>query len=101
MAGMTAFVEDYLGAVTDDPGTTWERLTPAFQEKSSGFDSYRDFWNRIDTATPSRIVADPAQMQVSYVVDYVLKRSNERQRDEVTLLLEYDGGRYRIADETS
>jgi serine/threonine protein kinase len=97
-AGMTGFVEDYLATVVRDPQAAWERLTPAFQEASGGFEAYSDFWSGIEIATPSDVRADPESLTVSYEVDYQT-RSGDSDQDDVTLRLTWDGERYRIDGE--
>ncbi len=90
-AEMTSFVDDYLATVTEDPATTWKRLTPGFQDQSGGFGAYRRFWSGFESATPGTISADPKAMTVSYDVDYV-RKDGGRSSDNVTLqLVEQDG----------
>jgi serine/threonine protein kinase len=93
--GMTQFVEDYLSEVTQDPRSTWDRLTPSFQDASGGFDSYSDFWTRVESAEPSDIRADPSNLTVRYEVEYEM-RSGDETEDDVTLVLTWDGERYLI-----
>ena len=95
---MSAFVEDYLSTVTSDPETTWNQLTPGFQEASGGFESYSGFWGGIESATPSNVQADPEAMTVSYSVDYV-EQGGGTSSDQVTLELVQRGDRYLIAGE--
>jgi hypothetical protein len=95
---MSAFVEDYLSTVTSDPETTWNQLTPAFQEQSGGFESYSGFWGGIESATPSDVQADPEAMTVSYSVDYV-EQGGGTSSDQVTLELVQRGDRYLISGE--
>jgi serine/threonine protein kinase len=95
---MSAFVEDYLSTVTSDPETTWNQLTPGFQEQSGGFESYSGFWSTIESATPRNVRADPEAMTVSYSVDYV-EQGGGTSSDQVTLELVQRGDRYLIAGE--
>jgi hypothetical protein len=95
---MSAFVEDYLSTVTSDPETTWNQLTPRFQEASGGFESYSGFWGTIESATPRDVEADPEAMTVSYSVDYV-EQGGGTSSDQVTLELVQRGDRYLISGE--
>ena len=95
---MSAFVEDYLSTVTSDPETTWNQLTPRFQEASGGFESYSGFWGTIESATPRDVQADPEAMTVSYSVDYV-EDGGGTSSDQVTLELVQRGDRYLISGE--
>ncbi len=90
---MASFVEDYLATVTTDPASSWERLTPAFQEESGGLAGYVRFWRTIRSASPTGIRADPDAMTVSYSVVYDAK-NGKTSTDEVTLTLveDEDGG---------
>ncbi|KRF15470.1 hypothetical protein ASG90_12330 [Nocardioides sp. Soil797] len=96
--GMRDFVTNYLGTVTQDPATTWQMLTPAFQEASGGYGSYSGFWGGMANAKVSDIVADPATLEVSYHVDYTVK-GGKNSSDDVRLRLTYEDGSYKIDDE--
>jgi hypothetical protein len=95
---MGAFVEDYLATVTTDPAQSWRRLTPAFQDASGGFASYRGFWSGIQSATPSNVRANPEAMTVSYSVRYVEKGGGTT-TDQVTLELVENNGDFLISGE--
>ena len=97
-AGMQKFIQDYLSAAASDPSTSYSMLTPSFQQASGGMDGYAGFWDTIESATPETISADPAQMTVSYTVDYV-KTDGEHVSDSVSLRLVYKAGTYLIAGE--
>ena len=96
--GMAAFVGDYLSTVTSDPRTTWEWLTPEFQQASGNYGSYRGFWSTIESAELQDVQADPETMTVSYSVTYTTT-DGEVTTDNVTLGLVMQGDRYYIADE--
>jgi serine/threonine protein kinase len=96
--GMTSFVTDYLATVTSDPATTWEELTPAFQEESVNYGQYKKFWSDIDQATIVSSQADPKTLQISYRVRYV-HQDGSTTYDDVVLHLEGTDGDYRIAAE--
>jgi hypothetical protein len=112
--GMEQFVRSYLATVTRDPHEAFAMLTPSFQAASGGYDGYRSFWSTIASATPSDVRADPAEMTVSYHVEYVGSASNGKGRkegrgakggkdalapDDVVLRLVYDAGHYLIDGE--
>lgn len=96
--GMRDFVSDYLATVTTDPESTWQMLTPSFQEASGGYDSYSNFWGTIADAEVSDVVADPETLEVSYHVDYTVKGGKNR-GDDVRLRLVHTDGSYKIDDE--
>jgi hypothetical protein len=96
---MTAFVTTYLDTVTQDPAAGWAMLTPAFQQQSGSFAQYRRAWRSRPNAQVSNIEADPDAMTVSYDVSYSDADGEPLFDDSVTLELEYEDGRYRIAGE--
>lgn len=96
--GMEAFINDYLATAPTDPQTTFEQLTPNFQEASGGFGGYSGFWNTIESATLVEIDADPEAMTVAYRVDYVKTDGSEAPGD-VVLGLVFRDGQYLIARE--
>lgn len=93
-----AFITDYLATAPSDPQTTFEQLTPAFQEASGGFGGYSGFWSTIQSATPVKIDANTEAMTVAYTVDYVRADGSEVTGD-VVLGLVYRDGQYLIARE--
>jgi hypothetical protein len=95
---MTQFIEDYLSTVTSDPETTFAMLTPEFQKASNGFEGYSGFWGTVESATPSRITADPESLTVTYTVDYVMENGDENS-DDVSLQLVRQDDTYLIAGE--
>lgn len=97
--GMEAFITDYLENAPSDPRSTFEMLTPRFQEASGGYGGYSGYWNTIDTATPVAIDADPDALTVAYSVDYV-KADGSQTSGDVVLGLVFRGGRYLIAEES-
>jgi eukaryotic-like serine/threonine-protein kinase len=97
---MEQFLDTYLSTVTSDRHSAWEMLTPAYQDASGGFGSYSGFWGSIRSATPSNVSADPADMTVSYRVDYV-KANGDRVTEDHTLQLVPDGSSYLINDQLS
>jgi serine/threonine protein kinase len=97
-AGMEAFVRDYLATAPTDPGTAFQRLTPAYQERSGGLKGYEGFWGTVASAELTRIQADPKARTVSYDVAYRLD-DGRRRTDSVTLDLTFTNGTYLIAGE--
>lgn len=97
--GMKTFVADYLSTVITDPRSTWDRLTPAFQEASGNFGQYQGFWRGFRSAELVSAEADPQSMQVSYTVRYV-DTGGRTSTDDVTLTLEGTDGDFKIAAES-
>jgi len=97
-ADMEAFIDDYLATAPTDPETTYEMLTPAFQEQSGFLDGYTGFWSTIETAELVQVSADPQALTVAYTVDY-LKKNGDETTDDVVLRLVFQDGRYLIAEE--
>jgi hypothetical protein len=96
---MQSFIEDYLATAPSDPKTTWQRLTPGFQQQSGGYGAYERWWTQFESATPGDISADPDRLIVSYGVNYV-RKDGSTQSDSVTLQLEQDGDSLLIAGES-
>ncbi|MGH3348124.1 MAG: serine/threonine-protein kinase [Nocardioides sp.] len=97
-ADMEAFIGDYLATAPTDPETTYEMLTPAFQEQSGFMDGYTGFWSTIETADLVEVAADPQALTVAYTVAYVTKNGDES-TDDVVLRLVFQDGQYLIAEE--
>lgn len=95
---MEQFVTDYLATVTTDPRAAWQMLTPDFQRESGNYGQYSQFWGGFESARPTQIEADPGSLQISYLAHYVAT-DGRSSTDRVGLTLEYDDGRFRIADE--
>jgi serine/threonine protein kinase len=98
-AAMRSFITDYLSTVTSDQHTSWDMLTTGFQQESGGFGKYQQYWRTISSATPRDITADPADLSVTYGVDYV-KTDGSTSSDEVTLQLVRNGSSYLINGES-
>jgi serine/threonine protein kinase len=98
-AQMRSFISDYLSTVTSDQHASWAMLTTGFQKESGGFGQYQKFWRGYTSATPHDIQADPADLSVTYGVDYVLADGGAKS-DEVTLQLVRDGSSYLINGES-
>ena len=95
---MQAFIADYLATAPSSPETTYEMLTPAFQEESGFLEGYTGFWGTIETADLVDVSADPQALTVAYTVSY-LTENGEESTDDVVLRLVYEDGRYLIAEE--
>jgi hypothetical protein len=98
-AEMRAFIEKYLSTVTTDQHASWAMLTTGFQQESGGFGQYQRFWRGFTSATPRNIAPEPADLTVSYDVDYV-KTDGSTSNDHVTLELVRNGASYLINGES-
>ena len=97
---MQTFIADYVAAAIDDPKTSWEMLTPEFQDASGGFGRYKKYWDQWKSALPTNIEADPESLTVSYDITYSPeKKDGDPVVDNVTLQLEENGDGYLIAGE--
>ena len=94
--GMTAFIRGYIAAVSSDPDTAWEMLTPRFQQQSGGLATYREFWDGVGTARILEISADPRTLVVSYRVRFANFGTG---RQTTVLDLVFEDGRYLIDGE--
>ena len=95
---MAAFVENYIETAVRDPAQAFEMLTPAFQEKSGGFEGYVEFWGEVRTAKVQSIEADPDALEVRYTYRYN-RPPGGPQDDTVTLRLTFENGTYLIDGE--
>lgn len=94
--GMKAFIRDYVAAVSSDPVTAWQMLTPKFQRESGGLGTYQDFWSGVGRGRVLSIAADPATLAVSYRVRFEHFGTGRR---PTVLDLRFDGDRYLIDGE--
>ncbi len=95
---MSSFVGDYLATAPEDPRATFDQLTRKFQRESGGYGGYKNFWDTIETATPSNVEADGEAMTVSYDVSYRL-HDGSRREGSTTLVLVPNGDSYLIDGE--
>ncbi|QIG42774.1 serine/threonine protein kinase [Nocardioides anomalus] len=95
--GMEDFVRTYIDTVVSDPTSAFDLLTPAFQDKSNGLEAYEKFWGPVQSATIDSVSADPQTMRVSYT--YTYRRGGDETTEDITLVLQFADGQYRIADE--
>jgi serine/threonine protein kinase len=98
-AAMRSFITTYLSTVTRDQHASWAMLTTGFQKESGGFGKYQGFWRGFSSATPTHITPNPADLSVTYAVDYV-RTDGSTSSDEVTLQLVRDGASYLINGES-
>jgi serine/threonine protein kinase len=98
-AGMRSFIANYLADAPNDPESTYQRLTPQFQQDSGGMDSYAGFWHTIQSATLTSFSADPNALTVDYTDDYV-REYQTTATGQVHLQLTYKDGKYLIASES-
>jgi eukaryotic-like serine/threonine-protein kinase len=96
---MRSFITTYLSTVTSDQHASWAMLTTGFQKESGGFGKYQRFWRGFSSATPTDITPNPADLSVTYAVDYV-RTDGGTSSDEVTLHLVHDGESYLINGES-
>ena len=97
-ADMEAFVSDYLTTASSDPPSGFEMLTPEFQAASGGVEGYESFWGNVSNVDLVEVEADADNLTVSYFYTFNF-RGEGRQEDDVLLRLEYQDGRYLIAEE--
>jgi serine/threonine protein kinase len=95
---MEAFVDTYLATVTTDPDTSWNWLTPEFQEQSGGIDDYKGYWSTIESAELESVEADPESMTVNYTASYTRTNGTSLTEDN-SLELVKEGDQYLIASE--
>jgi eukaryotic-like serine/threonine-protein kinase len=98
-AAMQTFITDYLSTVTSDQHASWDMLTTGFQKESGGFGKYQQYWGGISSATPRDITPNPADLSVTYGVDYV-NTDGTTSSDQVTLQLVRAGTSYLINGES-
>ncbi len=94
---MQAFVQEYISTALTDPGSSWQQLSPRFQQAccDGSVGSYAGYWNTIADATLRDVVADPEAMRVSYVITWD-PESGPPEDENVTLGLVRQGTRYLI-----
>jgi hypothetical protein len=92
---MTSFVRDYFATAPQDSRASFDELTPKFQQESGGYDSYRGFWDTIESAHLSNVEVDEAKRTVSYDITYRMK-DGSRRNGSSTLDLVPDGDSYLI-----
>ncbi|MDQ6641775.1 MAG: hypothetical protein M3Y66_04690, partial [Actinomycetota bacterium] len=83
-----------------DPHRSFAQLTARYQQLSGGFAGYERFWGTVASAQPNSIKANPQDMTVSFLVNYLLA-SGKHRTDGVTLHLTYNGTRYLITGDDS
>jgi len=98
-AGMENFIRNYLSTVTSNPDAAYAMLTPSFQQASGGLSGYRGFWDTIRSAEVlSFSGTNPDDLTVGYAVEYT-RQDGSRARDDVSLQLVYQDGKYLIDGE--
>jgi hypothetical protein len=95
---MREFVQQYVALALTDPETSWEQLTPRFQQDccDGRVGNYTGYWNTIADATLRDIRADPGAMQVSYVITWHPADGRPSEDENVTLGLVEQDGRFLI-----
>jgi hypothetical protein len=95
---MRTFVQDYVATALTDPETSWEQLSPRFQQDccDGSVGNYAGFWDTIATATLRDIKPNPDTMQVSYIITWDPAGKRGPEDELVTLGLVEDDGHYLI-----
>jgi eukaryotic-like serine/threonine-protein kinase len=95
---MRSFVQAYVATALTDPETSWEQLTPRFQQDccNGNVGSYAGFWGTIATATLRDIKPNPETMEVSYIITWDPEGERGKEDELVTLGLVEADGRYLI-----
>jgi eukaryotic-like serine/threonine-protein kinase len=95
---MRSFVQQYISTALTDPASSWQQLSPRFQQDccDGSVGSYAGYWNTIATATLRDIRADPEQMEVSYTITWDPEGERPPEDEFVTLGLVQVDGRYLI-----
>jgi eukaryotic-like serine/threonine-protein kinase len=96
--GMKDFIRGYVAAISADPDTAWQMLTPKFQRESGGLNTYREFWGGVGNGEVLEVGADPENLVVNYRVRFDNFGTGER---PTVLQLVYDDGRYLINGEST
>ncbi len=96
--GIKTFIRDYVDAVGSDPATSWQMLTPKFQNESGGFETYKRFWDSASNGRVLSISANPDNLSVSYQVRF---DNFDNGPGPTVLDLVFEDGRYLIDGERS
>ena len=96
---LTSFGTSYAPTAVSDPDTTWQMLTPQFQNDSGGREGYDRWWDQFQSAEVRDVSSNPDAMTVTYTVDYVYYDGRQA-TDTVTLELVEQGGDLRVAGES-
>lgn len=94
-AELTKAVTDYYALLPDDTEAAWELLTPAYQRKTGGWDSYERFWKSIDTVTVTSTKATGPK-NVEAAITYVEKSGNGKSSERRSFALVKDGDVLKI-----
>jgi hypothetical protein len=97
-AAMRTFAQQYVATALTDPEASWQQLTTNFQQDccDGSVGNYAGYWNTIASATLREVRADPAGMQVSYIITWDPEGERPPEDEQVTLGLVQQGGRYLI-----
>ena len=96
--GMESFIDDYVTAVAKDPSSSWQMLTPKFQQESGGFEKYQRFWGPATNGRLLSISTDVKTLTVAYQVHF---DDHDNGPGPTVLELTYDKGRYLINGEST
>ena len=93
------FARSYLVTAPNDPDSSWNRLTPEFQQAAGGWGSYRGWWTSVRDAELLSVRGDAGAMRVDYRVRYTL-RNGRTSTENVSLGLVEKDGALLITDES-
>ena len=96
---LTSFAASYAPTAVSDPDTSWQMLTPQFQNESGGRQGYDRWWDQFQSAEVRDVSTDPDNMTVTYTVDYVYTDGSTA-TDTVSLQLVEQGGDLLVASES-
>lgn len=94
---MRSFVQAYISTALSDPASSWQQLTPRFQQNccDGSVGNYAGYWNTIADATLRDVIPDPEAMTVSYVITWY-PEGRPAEDENVTLGLVRQGSGYLI-----
>lgn len=85
-AELTQAITDYYALLPDDTEAAWGRLTPAYQSKTGGWESYERFWKSIDSVTMTSAKATGPN-SVEATITYVEKSGNKESSEKRSFTL--------------
>jgi len=98
-AELAQAVTDYYALLPDNTDAGWNLLTPSYQRQTGGRDSYKEFWNGIDTVTVTDVRATTPD-RVEATLTYVEKSGNQKSTERRSFQLVSSGDVLKI-DESS
>jgi hypothetical protein len=96
---LAKFVRDYFKNVTKDRDKTWPLLTPEYQDRMGGRQSYDGFWSTIESVKVGDLEANAEEGIATAQLTYQPKDGSEStERHELTVVESGDG--FLIADDS-